>query len=381
MIPDRLDRHVAAQVLRTSLLVAAVFISLDWLLAFIDQIDDRGPRWGGAQILWNIALTTPRRLWELMPYVALLGALAGLSVLATQGELVVMRAAGRRLERITAAALLPALALVAAGVVLGEGLGPATEARAQLERALARSDGGAIVRGGSWHLDRGAAEGAAGRADGEGISERVTHARRLDPDGGLADVTQYGFDAAGALLSIRRARRARPEGEAVDGAWQWRLVDVRETRLTPAGVVHRRVDELPWRSTADGERFRLDALVPPDRLPFPDLLARLRQAPESGAVAAADRARWRLALWRRLLQPVAAIALVLVGAAFVFGPLRERSAGTRLVAGIAVGVLFRYAQDLLGPASLVFGFPPVIAVLLPILVAAATGVVLLRRAG
>ncbi|MDZ7824776.1 MAG: LptF/LptG family permease [Gammaproteobacteria bacterium] len=78
---------------------------------------------------------------------ALLGALAGLSVLGSRGELVVMRAAGRRPERITAAALLPALLLVAVGGWLGEIVGPAAEAVAQTRKAVAR--GAASCRSGA----------------------------------------------------------------------------------------------------------------------------------------------------------------------------------------------------------------------------------------
>jgi lipopolysaccharide export system permease protein len=38
-------------------------------------------------------------------------------------------------------------------------------------------------------------------------------------------------------------------------------------------------------------------------------------------------------------------------------------------------------QDLLGPASLVFGFAPLVAVLVPAVVCAVIGLWLLRRAG
>ncbi|MDB5983897.1 MAG: permease, YjgP/YjgQ family, partial [Pseudomonas sp.] len=42
---------------------------------------------------------------------------------------------------------------------------------------------------------------------------------------------------------------------------------------------------------------------------------------------------------------------------------------------------FRIAQDLLGPSSLVFGFSPLLAVLVPSGICAIAGVWLLRRAG
>jgi lipopolysaccharide export system permease protein len=61
--------------------------------------------------------------------------------------------------------------------------------------------------------------------------------------------------------------------------------------------------------------------------------------------------------------------------------LRSVTLGQRVFTGVVVGFVFRIAQDLLGPSSLVFGFPPLFAVLIPVAVCALAGVWLLRRAG
>jgi lipopolysaccharide export system permease protein len=53
--------------------------------------------------------------------------------------------------------------------------------------------------------------------------------------------------------------------------------------------------------------------------------------------------------------------------------------GYRIFSGVMVGILFRTSQDLLGPSSLIFGFPPFIAVILPIALCAMIGTILLRR--
>jgi lipopolysaccharide export system permease protein len=52
----------------------------------------------------------------------------------------------------------------------------------------------------------------------------------------------------------------------------------------------------------------------------------------------------------------------------------------RVVTGLVIGILFKFVQDLLSPASMVFGFAPIIAVLIPILLCFIFGYVLLRRA-
>jgi lipopolysaccharide export system permease protein len=80
------------------------------------------------------------------------------------------------------------------------------------------------------------------------------------------------------------------------------------------------------------------------------------------------------------LQPLAIAGLVLVAISFIFGPLRDGTMGFRIFAGVIVGIVFRTSQDLLGPASLVFGFSPLYAALIPIAVCMLFGIGLLQKA-
>ena len=53
--------------------------------------------------------------------------------------------------------------------------------------------------------------------------------------------------------------------------------------------------------------------------------------------------------------------------------------GQRITAGVVVGLIFNYAQELLGHVSIVFNVSPVIAAGIPIMICFAVGVYLLRR--
>ena len=94
-----------------------------------------------------------------------------------------------------------------------------------------------------------------------------------------------------------------------------------------------------------------------------------------------NNARYWLAFWTKVLQPMVTAALVLMAISFIFGPLRSVTLGQRVFTGVLVGFVFRIAQDLLGPSSQVFGFPPLLAVVIPAGICALAGVWLLRRAG
>jgi lipopolysaccharide export system permease protein len=55
--------------------------------------------------------------------------------------------------------------------------------------------------------------------------------------------------------------------------------------------------------------------------------------------------------------------------------------GLRIFVGVVIGISFKIIQDMLGPFSIVFGFPALLAVLAPVLLCMGVGLYLLRRSG
>ena len=71
--------------------------------------------------------------------------------------------------------------------------------------------------------------------------------------------------------------------------------------------------------------------------------------------------------------------MMLLAIPFIFGPLREVSMGVRMVSGVAVGFCFYLLNQFFGPISLVYQFSPILAALLPTLVFAGVGGLLMWR--
>ena len=135
-------------------------------------------------------------------------------------------------------------------------------------------------------------------------------------------------------------------------------------------------EETLWRWDTDitPDLLTLD-VVEPETLPILQLWPYARYLQRQGMVFVDIE----LAFWRKLLQPLATLALVLVAMSFIFGPLREGTMAARVFVGIIVGVVFRISQDFFGPASLIFGFDPLLAALSPIAVCWFGGLWLLWR--
>ena len=138
----------------------------------------------------------------------------------------------------------------------------------------------------------------------------------------------------------------------------------------------KRLDTLIWRTELTPDILSAEILVEPDKMSMTELWRKISYMSSQEL----NTSKFELGLWSKLLQPLASLSLVFVAVAFIFGPLRETTMGMRVVTGLVIGILFKFVQDLLSPASLVFGFPPLISTLAPIIICVIIGYKLIRRA-
>lgn len=350
----RLNRYVARTVWLSILLVLLVIVGIDGLSAFIDESDSRSDSYGFAEIGRYVMLTMPRRVYEFIPFAALIGALIGLGQLASTSELVVMRAAGISNARLAWMVLKQALVIAVLGFLLGEYVAPAAEQQAQSGRALARYAGKQADRGqGIWRRD----------------ANIFLHVQAVSSDDEVFGVTVYEFEADGWMRRALFADSGRYDGKG------WMLRDVLITEFSKDSIATSTEAQILLASNVTPKILSLEN-VAPSQLPLVDLVDYAEFLRSQGE----DVADFELATWRKLMQPAAVAALVLIAISFVFGPLRDGTLGFRIFAGVMVGILFQLSQDLLGPASLVFGFPPLYAALAPVLACLFVGFYLLRKA-
>lgn len=349
----RLNRYVGNAVLKAIGLVLVIIVGLDAVAVLIDESEDISATYTFVQAALYVFFTLPGRVYEFIPYAALIGCLIGLGGLASTSELVVMRAAGVSIGRLVWIAMKPALLVAAAGFLIGEYVAPLSEQVAESRRALAQNPGESFGgRHGLWNRE----------------ANTFLHFNALESGGVVYGVTLLQFDGRRQMQSSLRAPRATFQGD------HWLMEEVVRTNFSSWETTRSRHATLRWDTSITPQLLSL-LVVSPDQLPVPDLYRYSRYLAQQGL----DGDDYRLALWRKLLQPMAVASLVLVAISFIFGPLREGTMGFRIFAGVIVGIVFQTSQDLLGPASLVFGFAPLYAALTPILFCFFIGAVLLSR--
>ena len=350
-----MDRYITRVILQSQGVVLLCLVVLMTIFSFIDELQDVAIGYEASHAIAYVALTTPRRAYEVIPYVAFVGTLVGLGILANSSELTVLRVAGVSLRRLFAAVAIPAVMLLLANLAMGETVAPDLEARATALKLDAQKRATELPRNASNWFREG---GLYTNVDGFGEA------------GTLLGIRQFQLDARGRLVTSIRATRASYRGD------HWLLEDVEITDLSGGGTEARRVKTMRWDSSVEPDFLSAKSLIDPQKLGIGDLTETIRYLDRE----ALDTTRYEVALWGRLLQPLAILGLVWLATGFVVGPLREVSMGVRLSSGLAVGLAFKYLQDLFAPMATVFGVSAIVAVLVPILICWVCGTVLVRRA-
>ncbi len=343
-------------VIKTTLIALAVVLALDLLLNLIQELDDVGQgEYTGWTAVHYLLLTLPRRCHDALPAALLIGGLLGLGLLANDSELVVMRASGVSRWRIIGAALVGGAVLCGLGFAIGEFVAPATERRATLLKSATRTDFINIDgRRGFWARD----------------GRYFINIRAVQAGFRLIDIFIYHVGDDANLLAVTHARSARYHEEGY-----WLLEEVNHTPLDPTADPSPDADELQgvWRSVITPDMLEVLAVHPLD-LSLADLNTYIHYLEGNGL----DARRFELALFRKLLEPLANLAVLFIAMPWVLGATKRTAMGQRLVVGILIGLSFFLVDRMAGNAALLFDLPPWLAAALPPLGFFGAGFIALR---
>ncbi len=333
----------------------AVLLSVFSLMALVNELDYVGR--GAYQLsdaALHVLLTMPGRLVVLAPATALLGSIIGLGELATGRELIAMLALGVSPARI-GLSVLKAGALFMLGIMgLQEFVAPPAEQIAFKRRVQAISGTESLhTTQGFWSRD-----------DRHFINVRSVLHGQIP-----SDVEIYRFDEQGRLQAFTWAELANTQDPQ-----RWLLLNAEQGVIGGDRVVTRRFPSLPWNAFLTPEQVALlvlpvDTLAPSALYQYLDYLKATGQNAE----------RFELAFWRQVSMPLSTAAMVLIGIPFVLGPLRQATAGKRVLHGALVGVAFYLASMIVNQLGASFEVQPALTTLGPAAVVCVAAVWLYRR--
>jgi lipopolysaccharide export system permease protein len=348
-----LERYLARQIYAATAFVFLGFLGLFAFFDLIRELADLGKvDYQLRQVFTFVLLSIPTHAYELFPVAVLIGTLYVLAHLASNSEYTVMRASGLSPRRAGAVLAKIGLAFVVLTFVIGEWVSPWAEEQAQKVKLRAMSSMiGQDLTSGLWFKD-------------EGSFINVREARQTNQ---LFGVRIYDFDADYRLERITLAQRADYAGKGV-----WRLEEVAQTQFTTQGPRTERRPELEWHSRVSPDM--LDALiVRPERMSawalhkYTEHLAGNRQRTE----------RYEIALWKKILYPLAALVMMALALPFAYMQARAGMVGVKVFLGIMIGIFFHMLNSLFSHIGLLQNWPPLSAAVVPSLAFLAAAILMM----
>lgn len=347
-------KHVTKTTALAMLGATAILSALQILFTYMGELGSLKEGYGAWQAFLFVMWGAPQYLYEILPISALIGAVLGLGTLASNSELIVMRASGISLWRIVGWVMRSAMLLVILSFLLSEYVIPHTNEKAEsIKKHRTAAELGEVK--GYWTRE----------------GQRFIYIDYANAQGQLRNIQTLDFDQDYRLKSVLDAQ----QGQFIKNG-QWSLSNAEQIDIAQEGhaqLIHTQQQDL---ALALQPKYVHMVTIDPENLAPSQLVSFMGYMHEYSQVPKT----YVLAFWQKVSSPFALLALVLIACSFIFGPLRQQSMGFRLVIALFVGLGFYYLQDFLGYASLVYSPSPAWFVFLPIVLMFGIGSYLLYRA-
>lgn len=350
-----LHRHIGSTVIAMTGLVVLVIAGLQIFIGFIAELHGIGWRqYNAFRALAFVIMSLPHDIYPLFPAAALIGCLIGLGRLASQSELIVMRAAGVSKFQITASVMRAAIIMLVISTLIGEWVAPHVKDFAEQYKFKAQNgrEFSSISRFGFWIRS----------------GDNFIHIDRALPSGDLSGVLRYNFKQQQLITASAAKSGTKKNG-------QWIFTDVTETSFQPKLVTTQHYGQQAWPLSINPKLLVNAARVDPDETTLLGLYQYINYLKSTSL--SSNSAEFNF--WARLLQPLMTLVMIALGIPFIFGPLRTMTMGLRIVIGVAIGFGFYTLNEFLGPFSLVYNVPPLWAAASPVILFAGIGILLIWR--
>lgn len=318
-----LTRYLAREIYFSVALVFAVLIMLFSFMDLIQELSDIGTgNYRIQEVLLYVALIIPTHIYELFPLAALIGTIFAIVQMASNSELMVYRSSGASLQQMIFAMLKIGVPLMVLCFVFGEFIAPPSDHLAQ--QMLLKAKNAKVTlkefRSGVWAKDE----------------RSFVNIKNVLPDTSLLNVSIYEFDETYHLQAITSAQRA-----AYVSQDQWMLEDVRQTRFNSQGASVSNQDKLEWHSTLNPRLLNVLVLLP-EKMSSWDLYQYTKHLSDNHQ----KTGRYEIAMWNKLVYPVAVLIMMLLALPFAAHHRREGGISAKIFVGIVLGLSFHFGGRL-----------------------------------
>ena len=352
------DRYITKTLLSFTIIVLVVWLSIYSFFNFLAELNTVGKN--GYTILsafTYIILQLPDVAYKQASPIILLGCILGMGHLATTGQLLIFRVSGASILKITLLTLKNSLIFVLFFIAIGEFLAPISSNLS--ERSKLNAMGGS---------------GASSNQDGFWIRDGDNFINvKKNIDGKLfSGITVIETNSLNKIERVIKSENALFDGNSLDMSGS-EIFSIDGSSFFDGVSLKERNS---YDKTVSFDQDLIDSLEKePQDIPTWTLIKQVRFLSDNKLRSGV----FEVELYKRLIQPITLIAMILLAMLFIFGSTRDVTLGRKIFFGVALGLSFEMLSRVASAMALSFDFSPLLSSILPSIVVMFISIILLLK--
>jgi len=346
-------RYLLKEITVSVLLVMLALIAMFSFFDLIQELEDLGRgNYGLATVLLFVLMSVPGHVYEIMPVAVLVGCMYSIGQFARHSELIILRVSGISLAGICFSLLKTGLVFTLITFFIGELITPLSEKMAQRMRLKATDS--VIVQDfktGLWVKD----------------GNNFVNVEEVLADSTLLNVHIYEFDSQFKLKTSSHAKSGQFNEE------NWDLTSVTQVQFHNENNSRKQLEKAKWRSLIRPELLNV-LLVLPEKMSAWNLYSYIDHL----SMNKQKTTRYEMALWAKLIYPLACMVMMILALPFGFIQQRETGASTKIFIGIMLGVLYQILNRTFLHLGLLNNWAPLFSAIMPTVLFLLAGLSMLR---
>jgi len=338
------DRYIANTLLTYSIVVLLVWLSLYSFFNFLAELNSVGTvNYTILEAFKYIVLQLPEVAYDQVSPVILLGCVLGMGHLATTGQLIILRASGISILKITWLTLKNAIIFLIFLTLIGELVAPTLTTYAENERSnalgqnsLSSSQDGFWIRDGDNFIN---------------VENNV--------DGSLFNgITVIEVNKSNKIERVVESKSAIFDGQNINMD-STNIFSINSTNLFDDIALKERN---LYKKRVAFDQDLIDSLEKePKDLTTLTIVKQIQFLTDNKLRAEV----FEVELYKRLVKPITLVAMVLLAMLFIFGSTRDATLGRKIFFGVVIGLSFELISRIGGALALSLNFSPLLSTFVP----------------
>jgi len=352
------DRYIAKTILSYTIIVLVVWTSIYSFFNFLAELNSVGKN--GYTILsafTYIIFQLPEVAYKQASPIILLGCILGMGHLASTGQLLIFRVSGTSILKITLLTLKNSLIFMLFFICIGEFIAPISSSFAESSRSNAMGDASASInQNGFWIRD----------------GDNFINVKR-NIDGALfSGVTVIEVNSSNEIERVIKSENAIFDRDSLNMSSS-EIFSIKESSSFDRISLKERNS---YNKTVSFDQDLIDSLEKePKDLSTWTLIKQIRFLSDNKLRSGV----FEVELYKRLIQPITLIAMILLAMLFIFGSTRDVTLGRKIFFGVALGLSFEMLSRVASAMALGLDFSPFLSTILPSILVMFISIILLLK--